>query len=50
MKTAGELRDKYKFLHTESEDVMTDKGHREYDKFAFLSNLFKHISSQTLLI
>ena len=29
MKTAGELREKYNFVHTESDEVMTDKGHRE---------------------
>ncbi len=28
-KAAGEMREKYKFVHTESEEVMTDKGHRE---------------------
>ncbi|KAL9986344.1 hypothetical protein ACROYT_G000482 [Oculina patagonica] len=28
-KAAGEMREKYKFVHTESEEVMTDKGHRD---------------------
>ena len=35
MKAAGEMREKYKFVHTQSEEVMADKGHREYVKQTF---------------
>ena len=35
MKAAGELREKYKFVHTQSEEVMADKGHREYVNLTF---------------
>jgi len=39
MKAAGELREKYKFVHTQSEEVMADKGHREYVELTlFLSS------------
>ena len=35
MKAAGEMREKYKFVHTQSEEVMADKGHREYVNLTF---------------
>ena len=35
MKAASELREKYKFVHTQSEEVMADKGHREYVNLTF---------------
>lgn len=42
MKSAAEMREKYKFVHTQSEEVMADKGHREYVSLtSFFSSFLK---------
>ena len=35
MGLAGELRERYQFMHTTSEEVMAEMGHREYVVFPF---------------
>ena len=40
MKSAAEMREKYKFVHTQSEEVMADKGHREYVNLTFFLSSF----------